>query len=310
MEETNKISKKIMAIGSIVVIVAGIILAIVLWKNSGKSYRIVKVYEIDGATTVTREKKGEMDAYANMVLQSADEVFVKQGTLTLKLDDDKYVYGEENTRFELVAEGNSANSKTSLHLLQGAITNEIQNPLSKESSYEVHTQNSNMSVRGTIYRTEVYTDEKGVVFTKLSVFKGQVSSRLIDREGNLSNDEVLIQEGKEILAYDDGMVIDYYSDVQDIDYSKLPTAVLKFLKDKMEKENLSLKVSSKELEKMIRQDEGPFTVTFQYKGSVFGTQTVERDGVATQPVLMPAPSGSWDFDFSKSITEDTVIEWK
>lgn len=53
-----------------------------------------------------------------------------------------------------------------------------------------------------------------------------------------------------------------------------------------------------------------YTVTFMYNGAVFGTQTVKKGQKATSLKLAPAESGSWDFDFSKTISADTTINWK
>ena len=53
-----------------------------------------------------------------------------------------------------------------------------------------------------------------------------------------------------------------------------------------------------------------YTVTFRYNGQTFGTQTVRRGDKAVQPALQPAAKGAWDFDFTKPITADTVIDWK
>ena len=49
---------------------------------------------------------------------------------------------------------------------------------------------------------------------------------------------------------------------------------------------------------------------FEYNGKVFGTQTVIKGEKVIKPKLKPAASGSWNWDFNKEITEDTVIEWK
>lgn len=53
-----------------------------------------------------------------------------------------------------------------------------------------------------------------------------------------------------------------------------------------------------------------YTVTFTYGGTTFCTQSVTEGQTAVEPVLRPAESGSWDFDFSNAITSNTTIEWK
>ncbi len=52
-----------------------------------------------------------------------------------------------------------------------------------------------------------------------------------------------------------------------------------------------------------------FTVTFSYNGATFATQTVMENNTAQVPELSPAASGSWAFDFSTPITQDTTIAW-
>lgn len=53
-----------------------------------------------------------------------------------------------------------------------------------------------------------------------------------------------------------------------------------------------------------------YTVTFQYNGSVFGTQRVKKGETATEPKLCPTENGAWDYDFSKKVNKNLVIQWK
>lgn len=307
MEESKKTVKKGPLIGAIagvgVVILA--VVVILLLNRKEAVYRIIKVFELDGKSTVTRQDIGDLDAYDNMVLESGDQVYVDTGSLTLKMDEDKYVYAEEKTRFQLEAAGTSENSKTRIRLEEGILTNEIQNKLSDESSYEVNTPNSTMSVRGTIYMVDVY-EENGIRYTKVSVFEGAVATKLIYADGSVSDQEKLVEKGKEVLIYDDNSGTDYVGEPSDIDYSALPQGVIAFL---LEKANAGydIGIPAEDLEKYLQ---GPFTVTFMYQNSVFGTQEVKKGACATEPSLMPAQSGAWDFDFSTPINKDTRIEWK
>lgn len=52
-----------------------------------------------------------------------------------------------------------------------------------------------------------------------------------------------------------------------------------------------------------------YTVTFQYSGTTFATQTVLAGGTATAPILQPTASGSWDVTLPVEITADTTITW-
>ena len=164
-------NKKILIpiIAGVAVLVAVITVICIVVANKEEAYRIIKVYEIDGEAIVERDGKGEIEAYANMILESGDTVLLEAGTMTLKLDEDKYIYIEEGSELVLRAKGTAKNSKTTITLKQGAITNELQNKLNDQSSYELNTPNSTMSVRGTIYRAEVYESEDGNLHTRVSV---------------------------------------------------------------------------------------------------------------------------------------------
>ncbi len=304
MEKTknNKVIIIIIAAVAAVLLLAGGIFFLTKGKDA---YRILKVFEVEGDALVTRLNTGDIVPYNNMVLESGDKICLNTGKMTLQADEDKYIYLEEQTEMVLEASGTGENSKTRINLTKGAITNDIQNPLSGESSYEINTPNSTMSVRGTTYRVAVY-EEDGVVYTKVSVFDGEVASALCKNDGSIS-DEAAVAKGKEVIIYDDGTVTDYVSDPQDIDYSQLPQETIELL-IRLADDGIDVGAEKEELEQYL--DPGPFTVTFTYNGTVFGTQEVERGKTAVEPTLLPATSGSWNFDFTTPITKDTEIQWQ
>ena len=299
-----KNKKLIILIVSILLVICIAVVAVVMITKKDDSYRIIKVYEFDGDGFVSRESLGDIEPYNNMVLESGDNIKLNTGLMTLKLDDDKYVYVEEHTEFSLEATGTSADSKTTINLKSGAITNEIQNKLSGESSYEINTPNSTMAVRGTTYYVQVFEDENGTNYTRVSVFEGKVTTKLVYADGTVEEKEVGVDAGKEVIIYEDATTTDYLGDVSDIDYSTLPDDVLLKVGEVL---NMDENMSDEEI---VRTFKGPFTVTFTYNGSVFGTQTVKKGECAQIPSLMPAPSGSWNYDFSKPIVEDTEIKWE
>ncbi len=301
-------SKKTIAIiaGSAVALIAvAVTLFFVIPKD--KSYRLLKLFEFSGSGTVTRENKGAITPYANMVLENGDTVKLDTGVMTIQADDDKFIHLDEHTTIKLNATGTSDKSKTSIDLLEGGITSDIRNKLSADSTYEVNTPNSAMSVRGTVFYTFVYEID-GVKYTRICCFEGNVSTRLIYKDGTSSIEEVLVPMGKEIIIYEDQTTTDYlYVEPQDIDYSTIPEEELLELKEMIEKENKDLSITSPEIVRLL---EGPYIVTFTYNKIVFGTQEVKKGELAQVPSLSPSPTGGWDFDFTKPITKDTTIEWK
>lgn len=306
MEEENRKNKNkilIIAIAAAVVIVAVIVMVIVLLSKKD-TYRVIKVYDVQGNVYVQRDGVSDLEPYTNMILESGDTVRVENGSMTLRLDEDKYVYVEENTEFSIVAKGTSADSRTAIELKSGAITNEIQNKLSSESSYEVNTPNSTMAVRGTIFRVEVTYDEAGICYTKVSVLEGEVLTRLVYSDKTTSDDEVMVDKGYEVIIYQDGKNTDYLTGVSPIDYSKLPA----FIREKFE--DIIGEYETTENIDNQNDENAEYTVTFMYNGAVFGTQTISSGDCASAPSLKPALTGKWDYDFSAPITKDTVINWK
>ncbi len=301
----ENVDKKVLIgiICGVVIIAVGVILFFVLQKDN--VYRLLKIYEVSGKALVTRDKTEKIEPYANMVLESGDRVALDEGSLTICADKDKYIYLEENTELVLNASGTAKDSKTTIELVKGAITNDIENKLSSKSSYEINTPNSTMSVRGTIYRVYIY-EEDGIKYTRVSVFDGEVETRLVYSNGEISEEAVSVQKGKEVLIYDDGKVTDYVSDPKDIDYDSLPDTVIKLL-IKLTDYNRDVSTTKSKLKKILF---GPFTVKFMYNGEEFGSQEINRGEKAEVPGLQPEQEGSWNFDFSTPIKRNTTIEWE
>lgn len=317
--EKKKISGKwigIIAVAAAVVVAA--ILTIVHFSKSEDSYRSIQIYELEGKASIERAETGKIDAVENLYLESGDRIQVKDGSsMRLKLDDDKYIMVEENSVFTIVAEGTKKNSKTSIHLEKGAITNEIQNNLNKKSSYKVTTPNSVMAVRGTVFRVEVTTDENGEIYTRVSVFEGEVGISLILPDGTKEEELLIMKGGKEVIIHMDNEKTEYLSKPYDIDYRTLPLPCLEFLRDIIKNGRNLVGIDLEEIEALItemsqesEEEAEVYTVTFTYNGTVFGTQTVEEGKTITAPRLAPEEEGTWDFDFSKEITEDVTIPWK
>ncbi len=342
-----------------------------------ESYRMIKVMSVDGTATVERESVGTLDAYADMKLENGDKLSVEaNSSLVLNLDDDKYAMLESGTRLTLEASGTKETSRTTIHLQDGAVVNYLTQKLNEDSSYEVTVPNSTMAVRGTVFRVEVTYDENGDSYTKVQVFHGVVGSRLIFPDGSISEKEVSLQPGKEVLIHGDTTLSEYVMDEgHDIDYSELSLETLKMLKECIHL-GAELSISEEECDELIAKLEAPedepeeepeeaveeeevvvepeipveevveevveeqtpeevtetspedtsentsssssstkketktYTVTFKTpSGDVFCTQSVKEGKTASKPKLQPSASGSWNYDFTKAVTENIIITW-
>lgn len=301
----------------VAVVIVGIIAAVLLLgKEDG--YRSIQVYQVNGEVTLERENIGKMDAYENLNLISGDamETFLESFS-RLKLDADKYVLVEQDSKIAIYATGDEQNSKTDIRLDKGAITVEVENKLNEDSSFEVTTPNAVMAIRGTVFRITTDTDENGEPITRITIFEGVVAVQKKAEDGTLS-EETKIESGKEAIIYkekeEEVLVI-----LDEVDETLLPKEVLEFLQEEVVRDNHEIIYSDEKIIELLdklenskdneNSEETICTVTFMYDGTVFGTQEVKAGECVSEPKLNPAASGDWDYDFSKPITEDTIIEF-
>ena len=356
-------------------------------KKKEEAYRNIKVMSINGSATVERASVGTLDAYADMKLENGDRLSVDgSSSLTLSMDDDKYAMLEPGSSLTLEADGTKENSKTVIHLEAGAVMNYLSEKLSEGSSYEVTVPNSTMAVRGTVFRVAIVYDENGESYTTVQVFEGIVGCRLVFPDGTISEEEVQLASGKEVLIHGDTSISEYVGDKgHDIDYTTLNREALEFLLFCID-DGADLCIPREEVEELLRRLDQPeeepeeqeeaeepekevktpvvietpepvvpaveetpsssggssetskdspgnddnqkshhsskkkpfssdeetktYTVTFQTaSGDVFCTQTVEDGKTASKPKLQPSASGSWNYDFTKAVTENIIIKW-
>ena len=351
-----------------------------------ESYRDIKIMSIKGTATVERASVGSLDAYEEMILESGDRLSVdSSSSLILSMDDNKYAMLEPGSSLTLEADGTRENSRTIIHLESGAVMNYLSEKLSEKSSYEVTVPNSTMAVRGTVFRVAIVYDEDGDSYTTVQVFDGIVGCRLVFPDGTISEEEVQLAPGKEVLIHGDTEISEYVGDKgHDIDYTTLNREALEFLLFCID-DGSDLCLTREEVEELLRrldQTEEPeesaevkkpaktekepavietpepvvpaveetpsssggssetskdspgnddnqkshhsskkkpsssdeetktYTVTFQTaSGDVFCTQTVEDGKTASKPKLQPSASGSWNYDFTKAVTENIIIKW-
>ena len=351
-----------------------------------ESYRDIKVMSIKGTATVERASVGSLDAYEDMKLESGDRLSVdSSSSLILSMDDNKYAMLEPGSSLTLEADGTRENSRTIIHLESGAVMNYLSEKLSEKSSYEVTVPNSTMAVRGTVFRVAIVYDEDGDSYTTVQVFDGIVGCRLVFPDGTISEEEVQLAPGKEVLIHGDTEISEYVGDKgHDIDYTTLNRETLEFLlfciddgsdlcltRDEVEEllrrldqteepeesaevkkpaktekepavietpepvvpaveetpsssggssetskdspgndDNQKSHHSSKKKPSSSDEETKTYTVTFQTaSGDVFCTQTVEDGKTASKPKLQPSASGSWNYDFTKAVTENIIIKW-
>ncbi len=187
------------AIAAAAAAVVSATVGVVVFVNSQgeDSYRVVKVFETQGErNTVERKDVGVLDAYSGMNLQNGDIAATgADSNMHISLDGNKYILLDHDSKLELIAENNATDSKTIVQLKEGEILNEITEPLSNNSTYEVNTPKATMAVRGTSFDVRTTELENGSYITDLEVIHGKVAVWLYDEDGNKKCDEVIVSEG-------------------------------------------------------------------------------------------------------------------
>ena len=303
MEEKKNGNKKMIIIAAAAVAVLAAVLAVIFFVTRNKdTYRVLKVYKIEGTANVIHPDGTEITPYESMLLQSGDRISLDSGYFVIKADEDKYIYLEDDTEILLQADGTQADSHTRIELVKGAIINHIEKPLSDGSVYEVNTQNATMSVRGTIFRVNVTVSSNGGVYTDVQVFE----TDLIMPDKTPGGRRVTVSIGKQIRIFMDTTITDYVGDPDDIDYEKLAEQTIEYLGIVSDNTDRKMSIS---VGNLSGDEGGTVTVRFMYNGSVFGETTVDKGERVDEPLLMPTEKGHWEFSFDKKITKDTDIDW-
>jgi hypothetical protein len=238
-------------IGAVAIVAVVAVIVAVVIKDEPEAYRTIKVYEYTGSAQVIRGEGKVIDVYNSMRLESGDKLVTgKESYLQLKLDDDKYILLESETEIRIVAEGNKKDSKTKISLEKGAVVNCIEDKLSGSSEYNVETPNSTMAVRGTTFRVQIKKDETGESYATVSVFEGNVASKLIYPDGTVEEKELDVETGKAVKILGTSADTMYVTIDEDIDYKELELEVLEFL-DKSQENGKDLSISKEELNKLI-----------------------------------------------------------
>lgn len=145
------------------------------------SARIIKATDMQGVVRYTRDAK-ENTVYFNMNFEPKDEVETgKESYLLMQLDEDKYVYMYADSRVVMDCAGDAKDSKTNIRLESGEIYNEIKNPLSEDSWYEVETSNATIGVRGTQFFVTC-TDEKTLVYCADGIVEVEADNNVLQLE--------------------------------------------------------------------------------------------------------------------------------
>lgn len=127
----------------------------------GETYRNVKVTSVSGEAVLIRNEIGQ-SVYRGMLV-NGDDCIETQGesSVDLLLDGDKYARIYEHSRVSFRLEGDTVKGAIRIYLDRGGIHNKIENRLSEFDSYEIHTPDAVMAVRGTEWEVLITQTDRG-----------------------------------------------------------------------------------------------------------------------------------------------------
>ncbi len=306
---------KIVAGTAGVCVVAAIVVAVVFIIKPD-SYRSIKVDGVNGNVIVESTDKATNNAYKGMTLKSQDSVSVEiDSNMTLLLDMDKYMFANEGTKFCIEATGNQEkeNTKTKIVMKEGSVLYRLDSKLGEKESFTIDTPNSSMSVRGTIFRVTVYTDETGKTYTVVDVLDGTVKVDAYMEDGKKASDEGLIEAGKSVIVHREKDYSEFVEGIEEIDYDTFTKAMAQFVVDSIEEgeeicvgetvfKHLTDLEQHPEIEKVVEEatcaKEGKKEFYCETCDMVMRTEAIEK---------LPHTEGEWTLQ-SESTCKDKDIE--
>lgn len=288
-------------------------------------YRSLQLYHHDGDVLVLR--RGQALPLSDTLLLHDGDVVITDGDSRayLMLDDDKFLLVEGGAVASFFTQGTAEKGSASVSLLRGGLSVQLDAPPAADSPLTVVTADAEVQAVEGAFRA-VAAKAQGAVRTLLQVASGSVSARAVGSDKALT-----LAEGDAFFLTAEGGSL----------HTQAPTAAQ--LKTYADAYAAAFTGSADPAPAQSGQPSGgspasgtspakadapapvtpdtpsggsgtvpvkSYTVTFRYHGQTFGTQTVRRGDKAVQPALQPAAAGAWDFDFTKPITADTVIDWK
>lgn len=282
-------NKKIfLTIFGVFIICVGIFCYFTFHQEEG--FRIIKLIDFAGKVEIKRKDVGILDPYNDLRLIADDKVQTyDESKAYFSLDSDKYIYCQENSLVQIDSVGSEKNSRTKITLLKGNELNEIQNPLSSKSKYNVETPNSIMSVRGTVFKVSVKYDKNGESYATLNVYEGAVKTELVFPDGTIS-DPIVVKKGYAVDTHGTDKLSEYIISknsveennfVYPIDYKKLSKQELESLLEVYAHNKKQLSISKEEIQKLLKEktktkEDTKYTVNFYNQDELLETQVTDE----------------------------------
>lgn len=218
MEQLRITTKKRIWIISLLVLILVMTIGGVMIFGRQEGYRTIKIFEISGRVGVVHDGV-EYEAYPGMVLSEGYTIVTSSNSyVRLALDGDKYIKLEEGSKASFDTLGKLGTGKTTINLERGVILSEIVHSLKANENFIVNTPNAVLAVRGTLFKVEVNVNEKGESNTNVYTYGGAVGSKRIEPNGNVIEEQVIIDAGyKTTVKMDDVETIYVVEEVENVE---------------------------------------------------------------------------------------------
>lgn len=286
-------------------------------------YRSLQLYHYDGDVLVLR--RGQALPLSDTLLLHDGDVVITDGDSRayLMLDDDKFLLVEGGAVASFFTDGTAQQGSASVSLLRGGLSVQLDAPPAADSPLTVVTADAEVQAVEGAFRAVSAKGQQGRQ-TLLQVASGSVSARAVGSDKALT----LAEGDAFFLTAEDGSLHTQAPTAAELKtYADAYAAAFTGSADPAPAQSGQPSGGSPASGTGSAKADAPapvtpdfpsggivpvteYTVTFRYHDQTFGTQTVRRGDRAVQPALQPAATGAWDFDFTKPITADTVIDWK
>ncbi len=144
--------------------------------DTGNFSREIQVESTGDRLEIVHADKSTQSAEPGAALKSDDGIRTGSGTeLTLSADGDKHIYIQESSEIRLEASGTPENGKTRIHLENGGILVQLEEPLADGELFQIQTDGGLISISQGIVRVSRMKD-----YTLIEVFQGAADALLLE----------------------------------------------------------------------------------------------------------------------------------
>ena len=249
-------------------------------------FRSIMLYHVDGGVQILRGDT-VIPFTKDMPIKSGDRIITLAGSRAfIMLDDDKFFMLEPASEMEITANGSAQSGSASVNLLFGAVCAQFDADPATGSPVSALINGASAEVDAKVFRLviDAYTgkgEAQTTSFTGIDDYAAAFLGAEKDATGGEKTPEKPASKtGSGKKRGNSGK--NSGSDTTTAATTAAPTTAAPKI----------------------------FTVTFRFEGKTFYTVKVNEGEKVEAPSLSPAPTGGWDYDFSRAVTGSTVIDWK